>query len=79
MGVKTIPLSRWKKYLKSLGLKYKRTKSSHEIWDYDEPQKLLRPLTVDLNYKDVPITHIHTSLKTLNISKEDFEREIKNI
>jgi hypothetical protein len=78
MGIKSIPLSKWKKYLKSLGLKAKRIKSSHEIWDYNEPRKLLRPLTVDLNYKDVPITHIHTSLKTLNISKEDFERDIES-
>jgi hypothetical protein len=79
MGIKTIPLSKWKRYLKSLGLKNKRSKSSHEIWDFDEPQKLLRPLTVDLNCKDVPITHIHTSLKTLGISKQDFENEINNL
>ncbi|MBS3946480.1 MAG: hypothetical protein KGZ42_13335 [Melioribacter sp.] len=78
MGAKTIPLSKWKRYLKSLGLKPIRTKSSHEIWDYSDTQKLLRPVTLDNNYKDVPITHIHTSLKTLNISKTDFEKAIKN-
>jgi hypothetical protein len=39
----------------------------------------LRPVTVDTNYKDVPITHIHTNLKTLGIDKKDFSEAIKDL
>ena len=76
--MKTIPIKLWKKYLKSKGLRHIRTKLSHEIWDIPGGS-LLRPITVDKNYKDVPITHIHTSLKTLEISKKDFWNEIEKL
>jgi predicted RNA binding protein YcfA (HicA-like mRNA interferase family) len=75
---KSIPLSKYRKFLKAMGLKHIRTKSSHEIWDNpDNP--LLRPITVDSKFSDVPITHIHTSLKTLGISKSDFEKILKEL
>jgi predicted RNA binding protein YcfA (HicA-like mRNA interferase family) len=76
--MKTVPIKKYKKFLKSLGLKHIRTKSSHEIYNF--PKKpLLRPVTVDTNYPDVPIRHIHTSLKTLGISKKEFEEKIKEL
>lgn len=75
---KSIPLKKYKLFLKSIGLKHIRSQSSHEIWDYEE-KPLLRPITVDNNYPDVPILHIHTSLKSLGISKKEFEEAIKNI
>lgn len=71
---KSIPLKKWKKFLKSLGLKHIRTESSHEIWD---KEGLLRPVTVDKNYPDVPELHIHTSLKTLGITTKEFKELIK--
>ena len=43
MGFKPIPTAKWKKWLKSLGLEYKRTEGSHEVWDYPN-DSLLRPV-----------------------------------
>lgn len=76
--MKSIPIKLWKKYLKSKGLRHIRTKSSHEIWDIPDGS-LLRPITVDKNYTDVPITHIHTSLKTLDINKKVFLKELEKL
>lgn len=76
--MKSVPIRKYRKFLKSLGLKHIRTKASHEI--YNNPDKpLLRPLTLDTNYPDVPILHIYTSLKTLGMSKREFERRIKEL
>lgn len=76
--MKPVPIRKYRKFLKSLGLKHIRTKSSHEIYNYpDKP--LLRPLTLDTNYPDVPILHIVTSLKTLGMSKKEFEGRMKEL
>lgn len=78
MGIKPVPIKKFRKFLKSIGLVHIRTVASHELYDYpDKP--LLRPVTLDKNYPDVPILHIHTNLKTLGISKKEFEEKIKNI
>lgn len=75
---KSIALKKYRKFLKAIGLTHIRTESSHEIWDnLDKP--LLRPITVDKNYPDVPLLHIHTSLKTLGMQKSDFEKIIKTL
>ena len=65
MGAKSVPLKIFVKYLKSIGLKYIRSNASHDLYD--------------TNYKDVPITHIHTNLKTLGIDKKDFSEAIKDL
>ena len=77
MGIKSVPINKFRKYLKSLGLELIRTKDSHEIYDYPD-KHLLRPVTIDVNYPDVPQLHIHTNLKTLGINKKDFEEAIEN-
>ncbi|RYD54875.1 MAG: hypothetical protein EOP56_18070 [Sphingobacteriales bacterium] len=79
MGVKQIPLYRFVKWLEWHGLEYQRTKDSHDHYNYPErhPKRLLRTVTVRTKYKDIPILHIHTNLKTMGISKEQFEQEIK--
>lgn len=80
MGAKSVPLKKFIKFLKSIGLEYIRSNASHDLYDYTDPaKKLLRPVTVDKNYKDVPLTHIHTNLKTLGISKKEFEERMKKI
>jgi hypothetical protein len=76
--LKPIPIKKYRKFLKSQSLKKIRTESSHEIWD-NPTNPLLRPVTVDTNYPDVPILHIHTSLKSIGISNSDFERIIKTL
>lgn len=73
--MKSVPLKKFKAYLKSKGCYCKRTKGSHEIWDLKNGS-LDRPLTVDNNYPDVPITHIKTNLSSLGISNKEFENEI---
>lgn len=78
MGIKSIPLKKYRKFLKSIGLKKIRTVASHEL--YDNPVKpLLRPVTVDNNYPDVPLLHIHTTLKTIGMSKEEFIQRLKGL
>ncbi len=71
-----IPLKLWKRFLKSKGLKHLRTESSHEIWD-NPVKPLLRPCTVVSKHNHVPILHIRTSLSNLEISNQQFDKEIK--
>ena len=80
MGIKQIPLSRFVAWLESLGLVYERTKSSHDHYNYPKghPKRLTRTITVRTKYKDIPVLHIHTNLRTLGISKAEFEEQIKN-
>ena len=76
--MKSIPIKKYRKFLQHIGLKHIRTESSHEIYNYPETP-LLRPVTVDANYSDVPMLHIHTSLKTIGMSKREFEKIIKTL
>lgn len=80
MGIKQIPTNKFIAWLESIGLVYERTKASHDHYNYPKghPKRLTRTVTIRCNYKDIPILHIHTNLKTLGISKEAFEQEIKN-
>lgn len=81
MGIKQIPLSKFIAWIESLELRYERTKGSYYHHNYPKghPKRLSRTITVRTKYyKDIPAFHIHTNLKTLGISKEDFEEQIKN-
>ena len=82
MGVKQIATSRFIKWLEWRGLRYVRTKVSHDIYNYPEGHKLhgtlLRAITVRAKEKEIPITHIHTNLSTLKVSKAEFEEQIKH-
>ena len=80
MGLKPIPLNKWKKWLKMRGLEYKRTEG-HEIWDYPEgsEKSILRPVTFRPSKKEVPGIHIHTNLKTLGVDYNIFLEEIKQL
>src|ERR1035437_2791190 len=55
-----------------------RTESSHEIYNNTE-KPLLRPVTVDSNYPEVPILHIKTNLRTIGMSSKEFEEILKNL
>lgn len=80
MGIKQIPTAKFIRWLESLGLRYERTKASHDHYNYPErhPKRLTRTVTVRTKFKDIPMFHIHTNLRTLGISKSDFEKQIKN-
>lgn len=78
MGIKPVPLKKYRKFLEQVGLQKIRTKGTHEIWN-NPTQPLLRPVTVDSKYANVPILHIHTSLKSIGITKEDFNKIIETL
>lgn len=80
MGIKQIPVSKFINWLYSLGLEEVGHSSSHWYYNYPErhPKRLTRNVCVRKKYKDIPMLHIHTNLKTLNISKPRFEKEIQN-
>jgi len=79
MGIKQIPAHKFIAWLESMGLVYERTKASHDHYNYPkgDPRRLTRTVTIRTQFKDIPVLHIHTTLKTLGISKEQFEKEIK--
>ena len=78
MGFKPILTSKWKKWLQSKGLVYKRTEGSHEIWDFPD-DSLPRPVVFRGAMKEIPGFHIHTNLKTLGIDYKAFEKELKSL
>jgi|SRR6185437_14375128 len=81
MGVKQVPTKLFLQYLKYLGLVFiRKDRWNHDLYDYPdghEMGKLLRMVAVRTNYKDVPITHIHTNLIAAAKSKNDFEDWLK--
>ena len=81
MGLKQIPVSKFVKYLESLGLVYIRTTASHDYYNFPKGHAkghLQRPITIRTKHKDIPLDHLHTNLQTLGISKKQFEEEIQN-
>ena len=81
MGIKVVPAKKFVCWLQSRGLIHIRTDSSHEHYNYPErdPRRLTRNVVVrPKKDKDIPLLHIHTNLRTLGISKSDFEKEIKS-
>lgn len=79
MGKKPVPTNKFIDWLKRRGLEYKRTTSSHDVWDYPEDSKksLLRPVIIRMKDKDIPGCHIHTNLRTMGVSYKEFLNEIK--
>lgn len=79
MGYKPIATKKWEKWLKKRGLEYKRTKGSHDVWDYPEgsDKLILQPVIFRGAKKEIPGCHIHTNLQTLGVTYEDFIKEIK--
>jgi len=77
--MKSIDTRLFIKFLKSIGLEYKRTKGSHEIWDKKSEPLLERPVIFRGKEKQIPPMHIHTNLLTLGISHREFEEIIKNL
>jgi hypothetical protein len=78
MGIKAIPTKDFILFLESKGLVYRGTKASHDKYDrIDKPLK--RPVIIRSNYKEIPLLHIHTNLKTLGVSKEEFNEFLRNL
>ncbi|HYV92533.1 MAG TPA: hypothetical protein VE978_12135 [Chitinophagales bacterium] len=63
------------RFLRSKGLVYKRTKGSHDIYDFPEGQKqLLRPVVIRSIYSEIPDDHVTTNLNTLGLSKKELKK-----
>lgn len=81
MGVKQIPTKVFLKYLKYLGLVFiRKDQWNHNLYDYPDGHKngkLTKHISVRVNYKDIPVLHIHTNLMNLGVSKDDFEVWLK--
>ena len=73
MPVKT---SVYRKFLKSLGCVYERTKASHELWSKDG---CTRPITFQGANKDIPDHHIKTNNVTLGLTKKEFDKLISEL
>jgi predicted RNA binding protein YcfA (HicA-like mRNA interferase family) len=78
MSHKPVPTKKFIKFLKKMGLEYKRTKGSHDIWDKKDGS-LLRPVVFRPQYKDIPPLHIETNLETLGISYKEFEKIMETL
>ncbi len=80
MGIKQVPTKVFLQYLKFIGLVFVRKDQwNHDLYDYpDGQEKLLRPVAVRTNYKDIPTHHIHTNLIAAGRTKEDFENWLKS-
>lgn len=78
MGYKAYPTKRWIKWLEFRGLVYQRTKGSHFIYNHPTTP-FPRPIVVRKAEKEVPGCHIYTTLKTMGVTYEQFEREIAHI
>ena len=76
MGIKPVSTKIFIQFLKSKGIVYIRTHSSHDI--FDNPQRPLpRPVVIRMKYKDIPLLHIHTTLENIGVSKKEFEEWLK--
>jgi len=82
MGIKQIPTKTFLKYLKSLGLVFiRKDQWNHDLYDYPDGspnEKLLRPVAVRTNYKEIPMAHIHTNLIAIGKTHKDFEQWLKS-
>ena len=58
---------------------HKRTKGSHEIWDYPDESKLDRPVVFRGDEKEIPPSHIRTNLNTLGLSSREFEERTRKL
>ena len=69
---KGIDMPVWLAFLAFCGLEYKRTEASHDVYDLPDGS-LPRPVIVRPG-KDVqvPLLHMHTTLKTLGKQMKDF-------
>ena len=78
MGIKPIPNELFVQILKHLGLVYKRTEASHELWDLPD-NSLDRPVTFRPKDKTIPVLHLHTNIVTLGLTHKEFEALVKQL
>lgn len=67
--LRNIPIRTLRKYIKSKGLTYIRTKGGHEIW---VKSSLARPVVFQSHIDPVPEFIVLNILRTIGESREDF-------
>ena len=70
MGLKNVPLSVFREFLKYKGLNRIRTEGGHEIWS---SKVLLRPVVLQTHIDPVPEFIIRTNLRTIGSTRKEFE------
>lgn len=73
--LKNISLKTFQEYLTSKGLNKIRTKGGHEIW---AGASVKRPIVLQTHINPVPEFIIRNSLRTLNVTADDFYKFILN-
>lgn len=73
MGTANIKIQILKKFLKKQGCVFVRINAGHEIW---QCPKCTRPIVFQTHIDPIPEFIILQILRTLNISKKDFEKII---
>lgn len=79
MAQHSVPLADYLRYLRSLGLEGKGRKAggTHERWNYPGGSKqLMRSLTVDHHYRDVPLLHFKTNAMSYGKAWQDMWDEM---
>ena len=79
MSFKPVQTRKFKQFLKNKGLKHLRSEGDHELWDYPDGKKLLRPITFIGCDKEIPAFHIRTNLVTLDMTYAEFEKELAQL
>lgn len=70
MGLKNIPLSTFREYLKYKGLNHIGTNGGHEKWS---KQGMLRPVTIQTHIDPVPEFIVQNCLRNIGVKRKDLE------
>ena len=71
-----ISVSRFRNILKAFGLEQVRIKGGHEMWFKDG---MLRNVVFQTHEEPIPEDIIKNNIKTMGISKEEFDKKLKEI
>ena len=71
-----ISVSRFRNILKAFGLEQVRIKGGHEMWFKDG---MLRNVVFQTHEDPIPEDIIKNNIKTMGVSKEEFDKKLKEI
>ena len=70
-----LPLSEFRRFLKSLGLQKDGTVGGHEKWNKDG---MTRPVILQTHVEPIPRTHIKTNLDSIGVGESVLKEFLKN-
>lgn len=71
-----ISIARFRKILKTLGLEQVRTNGGHEMWF---KEGMLRNVVFQTHEEPIPEDIIKNNIRTIGISKADFDKVLKEV